>query len=108
MERVAPEGEQQVSRCLFFIKLRLKTDSLLRLSAFHLHYDGIMKSLEESLRSEQCRRILSALADGSKTSEELVLLTKLTSGSIEKHVSVLVAGELVKVSKAGKISLRSN
>lgn len=66
-----------------------------------------MRSIEESLKSEQCRRILEALESGPKSSEELVKLTKLTAGSIAKHVNVLEISSLVKVSKAsGLISKR--
>ena len=62
-----------------------------------------MRSIEESLKSEQCRRILVALDSGPKTNEELVKLTKLTAGSIAKHVAVLEIASLVSVSKAGTL-----
>ena len=59
-----------------------------------------MKTLAEKLKSEQCRRILEALKSGPKSAEELVPLTKLTLGSINKHLDVLL--------EAGKIKARSN
>ncbi len=66
-----------------------------------------MRSIEESLKSEQCRRILEALESGPKSTEELVKLTKLTAGSIAKHVNVLEVALLVKVSKSkGLVSKR--
>ena len=66
-----------------------------------------MRSIEESLKSEQCRRILEALDSGPKSTEELVKLTKLTAGSIAKHVNVLEVALLVKVSKSkGLVSKR--
>lgn len=55
-----------------------------------------MKSIEESLRSEQCARILEALHSGPKSPHELVALTKLTAGSVAKHVEVLKAANLVE------------
>ncbi len=59
-----------------------------------------MKTLAERLKSEQCRRILEALKSGPKSAEELVPLTKLTLGSINKHLDVLV--------EAGKVKGKSN
>ena len=59
-----------------------------------------MKSLAEKLKSEQCRRILEALKSGPKSAEELVLLTKLTLGSVNKHLDMLL--------EAGKIKGKSN
>ncbi len=59
-----------------------------------------MKTLAEKLKSEQCRRILEALKSGPKSAEELVPLTKLTLGSINKHLDVLV--------EAGKVKGKSN
>jgi hypothetical protein len=60
-----------------------------------------MKSLSEKLRSGQCARIRAALAEGSKSSDELVKVTRLTAGSIALHVDVLIeAGEVRRV--AGK------
>jgi DNA-binding transcriptional ArsR family regulator len=65
-----------------------------------------MKSLAEKLRSEQCARILAALAHGSKSADELVVQTKLTAGSIAKHVDVLIeAGKIRRVAR-GKFSIR--
>ena len=65
-----------------------------------------MKSLAEKLRSEQCARILAALADESKSAEELVVQTKLTAGSVAKHVDVLSeAGKIRRVAR-GKFSIR--
>ena len=65
-----------------------------------------MRSIEESLKSEQCRRILEALESGPKTTDELVKLCKLTAGSIEKHTDVLVAADLASRSRSGKISVK--
>jgi DNA-binding transcriptional ArsR family regulator len=59
-----------------------------------------MKTLAEKLKSEQCRRIFEALKSGPKSAEELVPLTKLTLGSINKHLDVLV--------EAGKVKGKSN
>jgi predicted transcriptional regulator len=55
-----------------------------------------MKTLAEKLKSEQCRRILEALETGPKSTEELVKLTKLTLGSINKHIDVLLEAKLIK------------
>jgi len=58
----------------------------------------VMKTLEQKLRSEQCARILTALEDGAKSSQELVSLTKLTAGSVAKHVDVLIeAGRICRI-----------
>jgi predicted transcriptional regulator len=65
-----------------------------------------MRSIEESLKSEQCRRILEALESGPKTIDDLVKLCKLTAGSIEKHTDVLVAADRVTRSRSGKISAK--
>ena len=66
----------------------------------------VMKSLEEKLRSEQCERILAALEGGAKSSDELVGLTRLTAGSVAKHVDVLIeAGKIRRVAR-GKFSIR--
>ena len=65
-----------------------------------------VRSLEESLKSEQCRRILVALETGPKTHEELVKLTKLTLGSIDKHVGVLLQADLVSTMSSGKIKAK--
>ena len=66
----------------------------------------VMKSLEEKLRSEQCARILAALDGGVKSSDELVSLTRLTAGSVAKHVDVLIeAGRIRRVAR-GKFSIR--
>ena len=59
-----------------------------------------MKTLAEKLKSEQCRRILEALKSGPKSAEELVSLTKLTLGSVIKHLDVL--------NEAGKIKGKGN
>ena len=63
-----------------------------------------MKTLAEKLKSEQCGRILEALESGPKSLEELVQLTKLTAGSIAKHVDVLLEAKLVQSKRNGKIS----
>lgn len=57
-----------------------------------------MKSMEEKLRSEQCRRILDALKSGAKEPQELVKLTNLSSGLVLKHTTVLMeAGFVVRI-----------
>jgi transcription initiation factor IIE alpha subunit len=60
-----------------------------------------MKTLAEKLKSEQCARILEALENGPKTSEELVQLTKLTLGSVKKHLDVLLEAKKVKSKSNG-------
>ena len=62
-----------------------------------------MRSIEESLKSEQCKRILEALENGPKSQEELVKITKLTAGSIAKHVGVLEIAAKVKITKSGTL-----
>jgi DNA-binding transcriptional ArsR family regulator len=63
-----------------------------------------MKTLAEKLKSEQCRRILAALESGPKTPDELVLITKLTLGSINKHLEVLRDAKRVKSKDSGKFT----
>ena len=63
-----------------------------------------MKTLAEKLKSEQCRRILEALKSGSKSPEELVGLTKLTLGSVNKHLEVLLEAKKVKSKANGKFA----
>jgi DNA-binding transcriptional ArsR family regulator len=63
-----------------------------------------MKTLAEKLKSEQCRRILAALENGPKTPDELVLITKLTLGSINKHLEVLLMADLIKARRSGQFS----
>lgn len=65
-----------------------------------------MRSIEESLRSEQCRRILEALKAGPKNSEVLAKETKLTVGSIVKHANVLVAAGLVVETEVATYAIR--
>jgi len=60
-----------------------------------------MKTLAEKLKSEQCRRILEALGSGPKSAEELVTLTKLTPGSVNKHIEVLLEAKRIKTKKDG-------
>jgi DNA-binding transcriptional ArsR family regulator len=60
-----------------------------------------MKTLAEKLKSEQCRRILEALKTGPKSPEELVLLTKLTLGSVYKHLDVLLEAKKIKSKSNG-------
>jgi len=60
-----------------------------------------MKSHEESLSSEQCRRILAALDSGPKSVESLVKLTRLTPGSVAKHLQVLQAANLATLDAEG-------
>jgi len=60
-----------------------------------------MKTLAEKLKSEQCRRILEALDGGPKSAEELVKLTKLTLGSVYKHIDVLLEAKLIKSKRNG-------
>jgi DNA-binding transcriptional ArsR family regulator len=63
-----------------------------------------MKTLAEKLKSEQCRRILEALKSGPKSPEELVGLTKLTLGSVNKHLEVLLEAKKVKSKANGKFA----
>ena len=63
--------------------------------------DFIMKTLAEKLKSEQCRRILEALESGPKSAEELVKLTKLTLGSVNKHLDVLLEANRIKTKRNG-------
>ena len=65
-----------------------------------------MKSLAEKLKSEQCRRILEAMKSGPKSPEELVTLTKLTLGSINKHLDVLVEAGKIKGKGNGKFIIQ--
>jgi DNA-binding transcriptional ArsR family regulator len=60
-----------------------------------------MNTLAEKLKSEQCRRILEALETGPKSAEELVKLTKLTLGSVNKHLDVLLEAKLIKSKRNG-------
>lgn len=66
-----------------------------------------MRSLEESLKSEQCRRILAALESGPMTVELLANATKLTKGSVRKHAHVLVEANLVSEDSDGRFSTKS-
>ena len=63
-----------------------------------------MKTLAEKLKSEQCRRILEDLKSGPKSPEELVGLTKLTLGSVNKHLEVLLEAKKVKSKANGKFA----
>jgi DNA-binding transcriptional ArsR family regulator len=63
-----------------------------------------MKTLAEKLKSEQCRRILEALKSGPKSAEELVPITKLTLGSVNKHLEVLLEAKKVKSKANGKFA----
>ena len=63
-----------------------------------------MKTLAEKLKSEQCLRILEALKSGPKSPEELVGLTKLTLGSVNKHLEVLLEAKKVKSKANGKFA----
>lgn len=63
-----------------------------------------MKTLAEKLKSEQCRRILEALESGPKSAEELVPITKLTLGSVNKHLEVLLVAERIKSKNNGKFA----
>ena len=51
----------------------------------------------QALSAPQCRRIVEVLVEGSRTTEELSRLSKLTPASIEKHLEVLRESGLVKV-----------
>ena len=66
----------------------------------------VMKTLEQKLRSEQCARILAALEGGEKSPHELVILTKLTAGSVAKHVDVLIEVGRIGRRARGKLALR--
>ena len=63
-----------------------------------------MKTLAAKLKSEQCRRILEALKSGPKSAEELVPITKLTLGSVNKHLEVLLEAKKVKSKANGKFA----
>ena len=63
--------------------------------------DFSMKTLAEKLKSEQCRRILEALESGPKSIDELVKLTKLTLGSVNKHLDVLLEANRIKTKRNG-------
>lgn len=63
-----------------------------------------MKTLAEKLKSEQCRRIQEALKSGPKSAEELVPITKLTLGSVNKHLDVLLEAGKIKTDRNRKIS----
>jgi DNA-binding transcriptional ArsR family regulator len=65
-----------------------------------------VKTLAEKLKSEQCRRILEALEYGPKSSEELVKLTKLTLGSVNKHLDVLVEAKRIKAKRDGNFTIQ--
>jgi len=54
-----------------------------------------MKTLRQKLSSEQCRRILASLKQGPKNAKMLVNETKLTAGSVAKHLEVLLEAEKV-------------
>ena len=64
-----------------------------------------MKSLAEKLKSEQCRRILVELESCDRSPDELVKLTKLTLGSVNKHVAVLIEANLVQLNSEGIASI---
>ena len=65
-----------------------------------------MRSIEESLKSEQCRRILEALESGPKTTVELVKLCRLTAGSVRLHANVLVVASLISEKPADTFALK--
>jgi hypothetical protein len=65
-----------------------------------------MRSLEESLRSEQCRRIFVALETGTKSTTELVALTKLTEGSVIKHANVLIVAGRIRRIGGGRFAIK--
>jgi len=65
-----------------------------------------MKSLAEKLKSEQCRRILVELQSCDRSPDELVKLTKLTLGSVNKHIAVLVEANLVQLNSEGIASIK--
>jgi len=65
-----------------------------------------MKSLAMKLSSEQCRRILVALKEGPKDSIRLVIETKLTPGSVAKHLDVLIEAGKVKCNSNGTFSIK--
>ena len=51
----------------------------------------------EALSAPQCRRIVEALVQDSRTPQELAKLCKLTPASIEKHLEILIDAGLVKL-----------
>jgi len=57
----------------------------------------------EALSPPQCRRIVEALFQDSRTLKELSKLCKLTPASIDKHLEILVEAGLVKVRSTGEI-----
>jgi predicted transcriptional regulator len=65
-----------------------------------------MKSLAMKLSSEQCRRILVALKEGPKDSIRLAKETKLTPGSVAKHLDVLIEAGKVKCNSNGTFSIK--
>ena len=70
------------------------------------NYNIKMKSLAMKLSSEQCRRILVALKEGPKNSNTLVKETKLTPGSVAKHLDVLIEAGKVKCNSNGTFSIK--
>jgi DNA-binding MarR family transcriptional regulator len=89
---------------LTFLTCIAKSAPKIPISTVEFWDDATMKTLAEKLKSEQCRRILEALESGPKSQEELVQLTKLTAGSIAKHVDVLLEAKLVQTKRNGKFS----
>jgi DNA-binding MarR family transcriptional regulator len=89
---------------LTFLTCIAKSAPKIPISTVEFWDDATMKTLPEKLKSEQCRRILQALESGPKSQEELVQLTKLTAGSIAKHVDVLLEAKLVQTKRNGKFS----
>ena len=89
---------------LTFLTCIAKSAPKVPISTADFWNDATMKTLAEKLKSEQCRRILEALESGPKSQEELVQLTKLTAGSVAKHVDVLLEAKLVQSKRNGKFS----
>jgi DNA-binding transcriptional ArsR family regulator len=75
-------------------------------SAIRSDYIQTMRTHEESLSSEQCRRILAALESEPKSREQLVKVTKLTLGSVNKHLAVLRVADLVEIGPDDQISVK--
>ena len=58
----------------------------------------------EALAVPQCRRIVEALIEESRTPQELSKICKLTPASIEKHLEVLTEAGLVKIRTFGGVT----
>ena len=57
----------------------------------------------QALSAPQCRRIVEALVQDSRTMKDLSKLCKLTPASIDKHLEILIQAGLVKVRSVGGV-----